>query len=176
MKVLTSAAMSTLGKVLFVILAHLRRDPGDVIAPAGQDGAYYSICTSGCCHRKKSLIIPTSSGTKRIRAANWRRLLWVGCRYARIGFALPQLTRQELGISLNRTARLPYKRAQPLAYHCNTVLKLPGQNVIDSRGTCWEATSNLLAKRLARPLSARSAATRANSGRLLLSERCARIT
>jgi hypothetical protein len=44
------AAMRAIGEVLFVIPAHLRRDPGDVISPARQDGAYDVIIASGSCH------------------------------------------------------------------------------------------------------------------------------
>ncbi len=44
------AAMAAVGEVLFVIPAHLRRNPGDVISPASQDGAYDVIITSGSSH------------------------------------------------------------------------------------------------------------------------------
>lgn len=47
-------------------------------------------------------------------------------------------------------------------------------NSIAASGSCWSASRRRLANRLARPSSARSAVIRANSGRLLLSERCAR--
>jgi hypothetical protein len=36
--------------VLFIVPAHLRRNPGDVISPARQDGAHDVIIASGSCH------------------------------------------------------------------------------------------------------------------------------
>ena len=51
-KLLPRAAMGTFGKMLLVVLAHLRCDPGDVISPACQDGACYSVRASGSCHNR----------------------------------------------------------------------------------------------------------------------------
>src|ERR1035437_2945657 len=50
-KLLSRSAMGTFGKMLLIVLAHLRRDSGNIISPTRQDAAYDSICTSGCCHK-----------------------------------------------------------------------------------------------------------------------------
>ena len=50
MKLQPRAAMTAFREMLFVIPAHLRRYPGDVISPARQDGAYDVIITSGSSH------------------------------------------------------------------------------------------------------------------------------
>jgi hypothetical protein len=57
-----------------------------------------------------------------------------------------------------------------------TIVLLVFQKHIVESGSCWQARSSRFWSRLARPARARSAATRASSGRLLLSDRCARIT
>jgi hypothetical protein len=46
-----AAAVGAIGEMLFVIPAHLRRNPGDVISPARQDGAYDVIIASGSGHQ-----------------------------------------------------------------------------------------------------------------------------
>jgi len=51
---LAGAAMRAFDKVLFVVFAHLRINPRDVIAPACQNGAYNSVGTIGSCHREKT--------------------------------------------------------------------------------------------------------------------------
>src|ERR1039458_1239581 len=50
-ELLPRAAMGAFGKMLLVVLAHLRRDPGDVISPTCQDGACDSVCASGSSHK-----------------------------------------------------------------------------------------------------------------------------
>lgn len=50
MKLQPCATMTAIGKVLFIVPAHLRRDPGDVISPASQNGAYDVIIASGSSH------------------------------------------------------------------------------------------------------------------------------
>jgi hypothetical protein len=52
-ELLPGAAVGAFGKMLLVVLAHLRGDPGDVISPACQDGAYDSVCALGSCHKIK---------------------------------------------------------------------------------------------------------------------------
>jgi hypothetical protein len=49
-KLQPGAAVTAVAEVLFVIPAHLRRNPGDVISPARQDGAYDVIIASGSSH------------------------------------------------------------------------------------------------------------------------------
>jgi hypothetical protein len=44
------AAVAAVGKVLFIVPSHLGRNPGDVISPARQDGAYDVIIASGSSH------------------------------------------------------------------------------------------------------------------------------
>ncbi len=52
-ELLPGAAVGALGEVMLIVLAHLRRDAGNVISPACQDGACDSVCASGNCHKVK---------------------------------------------------------------------------------------------------------------------------
>jgi len=50
MKFLPCPAVGAFVEVLFVIPAHLRRNCGDVVAPATQNGSNYPVCALGSCH------------------------------------------------------------------------------------------------------------------------------
>lgn len=54
MEPLPRDATRTFGEVLLIVLAHLGRDPGDVVSPACQDAAYDSVSATGSCHRLKT--------------------------------------------------------------------------------------------------------------------------
>jgi hypothetical protein len=50
---LAGAAVGALGKMMLIVLTHIRGDPRDVIPPACQDGAYDNVRTLGSCHKRK---------------------------------------------------------------------------------------------------------------------------
>jgi len=175
MKILPGSASRALHKVKLIILAHLRRNARDVISPACQNGAHNPVRANIICHRHKDSPEKISFATSLVcGSCGQRGLLFLGCT-------------PEQNDSGNFPSALP-RRGSPgmaivvpnslAAYTCPclTIVTRSSQKLIEESGSCCAASNSRFASRLARPFRARSAVTRASSGRLLLSDRCARIT
>jgi hypothetical protein len=66
---LTAAAIGTVGEMLLVVGAHLGRDAGDVVPPAGEDGSDDGIRAGSCIERTRVVAqdIPSSPVSFRLR-------------------------------------------------------------------------------------------------------------
>jgi hypothetical protein len=90
MEALPGAAVRALGKMMLVVLAHLRRDPGNVIPPACKDSASDSVRASGTCHNVKDSLCKGCAQPRNFCAPTWQVQAFVpqmlnlvlGCRFA----------------------------------------------------------------------------------------------
>src|SRR5579871_3182019 len=66
-------AARTLRKMLLVVFPHLRRDAGDIVAPASQNGAYHAVSALSFRHNSESLVLRTTAESRMMRGAAWQR-------------------------------------------------------------------------------------------------------